>query len=266
MTVLFVAKSGTTVGRTGLSLRRTAGNRGHKGTYTLFLEIPCAYAPIVHSGQLLDGTCQAPDSQRTGWSLPLDERLCPAESRVASPDVWVASLKVRVGRRRFARSQRRHARNRELRAPCCPQGGNGGNQVRVPLVDKSCVQVVASAACARGLPGSRECLRQRQPPGGDAAVHLSDLFQRLRTETSQTTHRRTLKAWAAEQVAKRHALAQSAIVRRSIERRIKPQRRGYACRIRLIERFRAGVAGLAQHRRMRRRDRATASQVHRMPR
>lgn len=51
------------------------------------------------------------------------------------------------------------------------------------------------------------CHRQ----GIDATAYLTGIFQRLPTETNQTIHRLTLNAWAAEQAAKRHALAQSAI-------------------------------------------------------
>jgi hypothetical protein len=51
------------------------------------------------------------------------------------------------------------------------------------------------------------CHRQ----GIDATAYLTDIFKRLPTETNQTIHRLTPKAWAAEQAAKRHALAQSAI-------------------------------------------------------
>jgi transposase len=52
------------------------------------------------------------------------------------------------------------------------------------------------------------CHRQ----GIDATSYLTDIFKRLPTETNQTVHRLTPKAWAAEQAAKRHSLAQSAIV------------------------------------------------------
>ena len=52
------------------------------------------------------------------------------------------------------------------------------------------------------------CHRQ----GIDATSYLSDLFKRLPTETNQTVHRLTPKAWAADQAAMRHALAQSAVV------------------------------------------------------
>lgn len=51
---------------------------------------------------------------------------------------------------------------------------------------------------------------QRQ--GIDATAYLTDIFQRLPAETNQSVHRLTPKAWAAEQAAKRHALAQSAVV------------------------------------------------------
>ena len=52
------------------------------------------------------------------------------------------------------------------------------------------------------------CHRQ----GIDATSYLSDIFKRLPTETNQTVHRLTPKAWAADQAAMRHALAQSAVV------------------------------------------------------
>jgi hypothetical protein len=38
------------------------------------------------------------------------------------------------------------------------------------------------------------------------------MFKRLPTETNQTVHRLTPKAWAAEQAALRQALAQSAVL------------------------------------------------------
>ena len=47
--------------------------------------------------------------------------------------------------------------------------------------------------------------------GIDATAYLTDLFKRLPTETNQTVHRLTPNAWAAEQAALRHALAQSAV-------------------------------------------------------
>lgn len=50
------------------------------------------------------------------------------------------------------------------------------------------------------------CHRQ----GINAEAYLTDIFQRLPTETNQTVHRLTPKAWAAEQTALRQALAQSA--------------------------------------------------------
>ena len=52
------------------------------------------------------------------------------------------------------------------------------------------------------------CHRQ----GIDATAYLTDIFKRLPTETNQTIHRLTPEAWTAEQAAKRHALAQSALV------------------------------------------------------
>jgi transposase/regulator of replication initiation timing len=52
------------------------------------------------------------------------------------------------------------------------------------------------------------CHRQ----GIDATAYLTDIFKRLPTETNQTIHRLTPKAWAADQAAKRHSLAQTAIV------------------------------------------------------
>ena len=52
------------------------------------------------------------------------------------------------------------------------------------------------------------CHRQ----GNNAEAYLTDIFQRLPTETNRTVHRLTPKAWAAEQAALRQALAQSAVV------------------------------------------------------
>ena len=46
----------------------------------------------------------------------------------------------------------------------------------------------------------------------DATAYLTDIFKRLPTEKNHTVHRLTPKDWAAEQAAKRHALAQSALV------------------------------------------------------
>ena len=46
--------------------------------------------------------------------------------------------------------------------------------------------------------------------GIDANAYLTDIFQRLPTETNQTVHRLTPKAWAAEQAALRFALVHSA--------------------------------------------------------
>jgi transposase len=45
--------------------------------------------------------------------------------------------------------------------------------------------------------------------GINAETYLTDIFKRLPSETNQTVHRLTPKAWSAEQVAKRQALAQS---------------------------------------------------------
>ena len=44
-----------------------------------------------------------------------------------------------------------------------------------------------------------------------ATAYLTDIFTRLPTETNHTVHRLTPKAWAAEQQAKRHALAQAVV-------------------------------------------------------
>jgi hypothetical protein len=52
------------------------------------------------------------------------------------------------------------------------------------------------------------CHRQ----GINAEAYLTDMFKRLPTETNQTVHRLTPKAWAAEQAALRQALAQSAVL------------------------------------------------------
>ena len=52
------------------------------------------------------------------------------------------------------------------------------------------------------------CHRQ----GINAEAYLTDIFQRLPTETNKTVHRLTPKAWAAEQAALRQALVQSAIL------------------------------------------------------
>ena len=52
------------------------------------------------------------------------------------------------------------------------------------------------------------CHRQ----GINAEAYLTDIFQRLPTETNQTVHRLTPKAWAAEQATLRQALAQSAVL------------------------------------------------------
>ena len=48
--------------------------------------------------------------------------------------------------------------------------------------------------------------------GINATAYLADIFTRLPTETNQTVHRLTPKAWAAEQVAMRHALANAALM------------------------------------------------------
>ena len=45
--------------------------------------------------------------------------------------------------------------------------------------------------------------------GIDATAYLTDIFQRLPNETNKSVHRLTPKAWAAEQTAKRQALAQA---------------------------------------------------------
>jgi len=47
--------------------------------------------------------------------------------------------------------------------------------------------------------------------GIDATAYLTDIFTRLPTETNQTVHRLTPKAWAAEQLAKRQALVQAVV-------------------------------------------------------
>ena len=52
------------------------------------------------------------------------------------------------------------------------------------------------------------CHRQ----GINAEAYLTDIFKRLPTETNQTVHRLTPKAWAAEQAALRQALVQSAVL------------------------------------------------------
>ena len=48
--------------------------------------------------------------------------------------------------------------------------------------------------------------------GIDATAYLTDIFKRLPTETNQSAHRLTPKAWAAEQAKIRQALAQTAVV------------------------------------------------------
>jgi transposase len=48
--------------------------------------------------------------------------------------------------------------------------------------------------------------------GIDATAYLTDIFQRLPTETNRSVHRLTPKAWAAEQTVKRQALAQAIVV------------------------------------------------------
>ena len=48
--------------------------------------------------------------------------------------------------------------------------------------------------------------------GINAAAYLTDIFQRLPTETNHNVHRLTPKAWAAEQATLRQALAQSAVL------------------------------------------------------
>ena len=55
---------------------------------------------------------------------------------------------------------------------------------------------------------------------------LTDIFKRLPTETNQSSHRLTPKAWAAEQAKIRQALAQTAGVPMSIERLSKIGLRG----------------------------------------
>ena len=52
------------------------------------------------------------------------------------------------------------------------------------------------------------CHRQ----GINAEAYLTDIFKRLPTETNQTVHRLTPKAWAAEQATLRQAVMQSAVV------------------------------------------------------
>ncbi len=47
--------------------------------------------------------------------------------------------------------------------------------------------------------------------GVDATAYLTDIFKRLPTETNQTVHRLTPKAWAAEQATMRQALAQAVV-------------------------------------------------------
>ena len=47
--------------------------------------------------------------------------------------------------------------------------------------------------------------------GIDATAYLTDIFNRLPTETNQSVHRLTPKVWAAEQTAKRQALAQAVV-------------------------------------------------------
>jgi hypothetical protein len=47
--------------------------------------------------------------------------------------------------------------------------------------------------------------------GIDATAYLTDIFKRLPTETNQSAHRLTPKAWAAEQAKIRQALAQTAV-------------------------------------------------------
>lgn len=46
----------------------------------------------------------------------------------------------------------------------------------------------------------------------DATSYQTDIFKRLPTETNQSVHSLTPKAWAADQATMRHALAQSAVV------------------------------------------------------
>ena len=48
--------------------------------------------------------------------------------------------------------------------------------------------------------------------GINAEAYLTEIFKRLPTETNQTAHRLTPKNWAAEQVALRQALAQTAVM------------------------------------------------------
>ena len=48
--------------------------------------------------------------------------------------------------------------------------------------------------------------------GIDATAYLTDILQRLPTETNHTGHRLTPKAWAAAQATKREALAQTALL------------------------------------------------------
>lgn len=48
--------------------------------------------------------------------------------------------------------------------------------------------------------------------GIDVTAYLTDIFKRLPTETNQSAHRLTPKAWAAEQAKIRQALAQTAVV------------------------------------------------------
>ena len=47
--------------------------------------------------------------------------------------------------------------------------------------------------------------------GIDATAYLTDIFNRLPTETNQSVHRHTPKVWAAEQTAKRQALAHAVV-------------------------------------------------------
>ena len=79
----------------------------------------------------------------------------------------------------------------------------------------------ARAATFHTLIGN--CHRQ----GIDATTYLADIFKRLPTETNQSVHRLTPKAWAAEQAAKHHALAQSVAVQMQFDRSSSDGLRGY---------------------------------------
>ena len=65
----------------------------------------------------------------------------------------------------------------------------------------------------RGAATFHTLIVNRHRQGIDATAYLTDTFTHLPSETNQTVHQLTPKAWAADQAAVRHAVAQTCVAK-----------------------------------------------------